>query len=439
MFRLTSESQKQKGSAALECNRLLFGLALLFTIISDGALDNQFTALSTTITANCDPSALQQLATFAAMEDVAEEEHLDWGSTSRLVQEWSTSLTKPRNARSPGSTSLSRGSPDRHHGTDMSSVLSSGLSNALGDTPTDETAGDSSAGSSSSSFRRRRPHRRHHRRMGAVSDTVSDESSCGELTVKPSASPPVDRYLMWTQLDVMQMALSTGDSSFVDMTKHLLEQQKMFPTIYRCDLNKVDCPYEADLLAAPTVGLASSSWWKCEGCGKRHDVVRESCLRCRTSGPYAKLFIGQAVKEVDCTASLVRFFYATHPDIMIHRAECHHDPDVGVSVRGKGCASVYVRRDDAAVLQEKLHHNAFFDVDSVTGEIFVYYVYAEQQAWLRSLAQQRNAAVEQRLLFLPLAPLVVEDSASPSPPARRHTGHGRRHKRAGDPSTTTAP
>ncbi|TPP44177.1 hypothetical protein CGC20_23500 [Leishmania donovani] len=399
MLHLTSEPQKKKGPAVPECSRFLLGLALLLTIISDGAMNSQFTALSTIITANSDPSALQQLATFAAMEDVAEEEHLDWGSTARLVQAQPTSPAKPRNAVPPDPTTLGSVSAHAHSRTDSENMLSDGLSKSLTDISTN---GD-------------------------------------DATAALSASRPVHSYHMWTQFHVMEMAYSTGSNNFVHITERFLEYQQMFPIIYCCDVNKVDCPYEAELLASPKVGLAASSRWSCENCGKRHNVVRESCLRCRAPGMYSKLFIGQAVKEVGCTESLVRFFYATHPDIVIHRAECHHDTDADALQRGKGCASIYVRREDAALLQQKLHRNAFFDVDSVTEQLLVYYVYAEQQQWLHSYAQQRNAGMRKRPLFLPLSPLVVEESASSSAPARRVTGHGQGRRRQSIPDSTSLP
>ncbi|TPP49689.1 hypothetical protein CGC21_18190 [Leishmania donovani] len=400
MLHLTSEPQKKKGPAVPECSRFLLGLALLLTIISDGAMNSQFTALSTIITANSDPSALQQLATFAAMEDVAEEEHLDWGSTARLVQAQPTSPAKPRNAVPPDPTTLGSVSAHAHSRTDSENMLSDGLSKSLTDISTNGVVGNSSAA---------------------------------------SASRPVHSYHMWTQFHVMEMAYSTGSNNFVHITERFLEYQQMFPIVYCCDVNKVDCPYEAELLASPKVGLAASSRWSCENCGKRHNVVRESCLRCRAPGMYSKLFIGQAVKEVGCTESLVRFFYATHPDIVIHRAECHHDTDADALQRGKGCASIYVRREDAALLQQKLHRNAFFDVDSVTEQLLVYYVYAEQQQWLHSYAQQRNAGMRKRPLFLPLSPLVVEESASSSAPARRVTGHGQGRRRQSIPDSTSLP
>ncbi|CAC9464159.1 conserved hypothetical protein [Leishmania infantum JPCM5] len=433
MLHLTSEPQKKKGPAVPECSRFLLGLALLLTIISDGAMNSQFTALSTIITANSDPSALQQLATFAAMEDVAEEEHLDWGSTARLVQAQPTSPAKPRNAMPPDPTTLGSVSAHAHSRTDSENMLSDGLSKSLTDISTNGVVGNSSAASSSSS--RRRPHRRHHRRSGTVSDVPSKDDATAAL----SASRPVHSYHMWTQFHVMEMAYSTGSNNFVHITERFLEYQQMFPIVYCCDVNKVDCPYEAELLASPKVGLAASSRWSCENCGKRHNVVRESCLRCRAPGMYSKLFIGQAVKEVGCTESLVRFFYATHPDIVIHRAECHHDTDADALQRGKGCASIYVRREDAALLQQKLHRNAFFDVDSVTEQLLVYYVYAEQQQWLHSYAQQRNAGMRKRPLFLPLSPLVVEESASSSAPARRVTGHGQGRRRQSIPDSTSLP
>ncbi|KAG5484526.1 hypothetical protein LSCM1_07902 [Leishmania martiniquensis] len=416
MLRLTSEPQKRR-PALPECSRFLFGLALLLSVLSDGAMNNQFTALSSIITANSDPSALLQLATFAAMEDFAEEEHLDWGSSGRLVQAQPISLVKPRNAAPPDPTKLDSAASHTHHRTDSETVLSDGLSKSFIGTSTDEATTTSSAASSSLS--RRRPHRRHHRRSG----TVTDGPFSTDAVTMLSETRPLHSYLMWTRLHVMEMAYSTGSNNFVHITERFLQYQQMFPIIYCCDLSKVDCPYEADLLASPKVGLAASSRWACENCGSKHSVVRESCLRCRTPGRFAKLFIGQAVKEVDCAASLVRFFYATHPDIMIHRVECHYDGGASAAPRGKGCASIYVRREEAALLQVKLNRKAFFDVDRVTEELQVYYVYEEQQQWLQSYVQERTAVTAQRPFFLPLSPLVVEEGQSTTP-ARRLTGRG---------------
>ncbi|KAG5505631.1 hypothetical protein JIQ42_08397 [Leishmania sp. Namibia] len=414
MLRLASEPQKRR-PALPECSRFLFGLALVLTILSDGAMNNEFTALSSIITANSNPSALLQLATFAAMEDFAEEEHLDWGSTGRLVQAQPAPLVKPRNAAPPESPKPGSAAFYTHHRTDSDHVLSDGLSKSLTGTSTDEAAGSSSA--ASSSFSRRRPHRRHHRRSGTVADVPL---SSGD-DMKLSATRPVHSYLMWTRLHVMEIAYSTGSNNFVHITERFLQYQQMFPTVYCCDLSKVDCPYEEELMASPKTGLAASSRWACERCGKKHSIVRESCLRCRTPGQYAKLFIGQAVKEVDCAASLVRFFHATHPNIIIHRVECHNGTGAGVAGRGKGCASIYVHRKEAAMLQEKLNRNAFFDVGSGAEELLVYYVYAEQQQWLQCYVQERTAVTEPRPFFLPASPLVVEASQSPTP-ARRPTG-----------------
>ncbi|KAK7197775.1 hypothetical protein NESM_000730400 [Novymonas esmeraldas] len=437
MLRLTTEPPRRRESAMPESSRLLFGLALLLTILADGAANHQFTALSTVITAHSDPSALQQLATFAAMEDVAEEEHLDWGSSGRLVRAQPSTLAKPRDAVPPEPAKLHSAAPHSHSRSNSEDVLSDGLSKSLTETLTDAVAGaSSSSAASSAASSHRRPHRRHHRRSGTASDATSSAAasslSSGEVAVEVGESRPVHSYPMWTQFHVMELAYSTGANNFVHITERFVEYQQMFPIVYRCDLSKVDCPYEADLLAAPTVGLAASSRWVCASCGRKHDVVRESCLRCRAAGPYTKLFVGQAVKEVDCTESVLRFLHATHPDVVVHRAECHHD--AGVAGRGKGCASIYVRREDAATVQEKLHRNAFFDVDAVTGELLVYYVYTEQQAWLHSFVQQRVAVPDQRPLFLPLAPLVVEESAAPSTSmSKRPGGRGRGCQRpAGD-------
>lgn len=394
---------------------MLFGLALLLTLLSEGMMNTQYTALSTVITANTDPSALQQLATFAAMEDVAEEEHLDWGSSGRLVRAQANTMVKPRDAGTPDPAKMAAASPG-HSRTASAEAHSDGLSKSI--TESDgHTSPESSAASSSSS--RRRPHRRHHRRSAAPSDALTDATVSADVVAELGAAQPVHSYPMWTQFHVMELAYSTGANNFIHVTERFVQYQHMFPVVYRCDLAKVSCPDMAELLATPRSGLAASSRWACEHCGKKHEAVRENCLRCRAAGPYAKLFIGQALKEMDCAESLVRFLHATHPDVHLHRVEGHHDSHASGISRGKGCASVYVAREDAAALKQKLHHNAFFDVEEATGEVVVYYVYAEQQGWLNDFVQWRNESVDSRPLFLPLAPLVVEESVGAVVPAKK--------------------
>lgn len=403
---------------------MLFGLALVLTLLSEGMMNTQYTALSTIITANTDPTALQQLATFAAMEDVAEEEQLDWGSSGRLVRTPTNTIVKPRNAGTPEPTKMhpASSSSSSHSRTNSFELHSDGLSKSLteagssGSSHGPTTPAESCAASSLASSRRR-PHRRH-RRSGAassVSDALSDGATTvsGDVVAELTAAvgqQPVHSYPMWTQFHVMEVAYSTNANNFVHLTERFVQYQQMFPIVYRCELTKVACPAEAELLATPRSGLAASSHWACGHCGKKHEAVRESCLRCRSPGPYAKLFVGQALKEMDCAESLVRFLHATHPEVRLHRVECHHDTHAGGVGRGKGCASLYVAREDAAALQQKLHHNAFFDVDDDTGAVVAYYVYPEQQQWLSGFVQVRNERMEQRPLFLPLAPLVVEES-----------------------------
>jgi hypothetical protein len=422
MLRLSSDPERAKGPKVPECSRMLFGLALLLTLLSEGVMNTQYTALSTVITANTDPTALQQLATFAAMEDVAEEEHLEWGSSGRLVHKPSNTIVKPRNAGTPDPVKMSATSPS-HSRTSSLAGHSEGPSKSISDTdssrhshPAEELA---SSGASSSSASRRRRHRRHHRRSGpssssAVSDALMSNTTgaVGDVVVEFAESQPVHSYPMWTQFHVMEVAYSTNANNFVHLTERFLQYQQMFPIVYRCDLAKVVCPDEVELLATPRSGLSASSHWACAKCGRKHEVVRETCLRCRTPSPYAKLFVGQIVKEMDGRESLVRFLHATHPEVRLHRVEGHHDTHSGAGSagRGKGCASVYVAREHAAALQLKLHHNAFFDVDDATGEMIVYYVYTEQQQWLHSFAQLRSEGGAQRPLHLPLAPLVVEES-----------------------------
>ncbi|KPA75664.1 hypothetical protein ABB37_08229 [Leptomonas pyrrhocoris] len=429
MLRLASEPQRKREPKMPECSRMLFGLALLLTLLSEGMMNTQYTALSTVITANTDPTALQQLATFAAMEDVAEEEQLDWGSSGRLVRTPINTIVKPRNAETPDPAKMAA-TPPNHSRVNSLEVHSEGLSKSVSEAESSlhSPAEPEFSAASSSSSSRRRPHRRHRRHSGAsASDAFAAATAVGDVVVELAASQPVHSYPMWTQFHVMEVAYSTGANNFVHLTERFLQYQQMFPVVYRCDLAKVVCPEEAELLALPRSGLSASSHWTCAKCGKKHEAVRESCLRCRTPGPYAKLFVGQTIKEVDCTESLVRFLHATHPEVRMHRVECHRDSRAGCAVgRGKGCASVYVAREDAAALQQKLHHNAFFDINDATGELVVYYVYSEQQKWLHSFVQLRNERADQRPLFLPLAPLVVEQSVGAAVPAKRPSGpHGR--------------
>ncbi|KPI87558.1 hypothetical protein ABL78_3355 [Leptomonas seymouri] len=434
MLRLAPEPQRRREPRLPERSRMLFGLALLLTLLSEGMQKTQFTALSTVITASSDPSALQQLATFAAMEDVAEEEQLDWGSSGRLVRTPTNTIVKPRNAGTLDPEKMTA-APPTHSRTTSLETHSEGLSKSISDAESHShsrsPAALESSGASLSSFSRRRPHRRHHRRSGASggasSGTLSDATASPDVVVGLTEPQPVHSYPMWTQFHVMEVACSTGSNNFVHLTERFLQYQQMFPTVYRCDLAKTVCPEEVELLATPRSGLSASSHWACAHCGKKHEAVRESCLRCHTPGPYTKLFVGQAIKEVDCTLSLVRLLHATHPHVRLHRVECHNDSSAGCGGgRGKGCASVYVAREDAAALRDKLHHSAFFDVDDATGEVGVYYVYPEQQQWLHSFVQLRNERMEQRPLYLPLAPLVVEESASAmareKKPGRSHGG-----------------
>lgn len=495
---------------------LFFGLALLVTLFADVSPLAQQSALSTIITGSNDPSALQQLATFSALQEEAEEQNLDWGSLARLsVKEDNSVPPRPRNAIPPTSVEEANAAVARTCAT-ASAITASALTattttatatatsvstsiltaedvprgagehndlSASSSTPSaaPSEGEEGSGGSCSTSSSRRRPHRRQHRKKtgptaAGTSTTVLEGGglSCstmsnaplsvdggeGEGKVKGGGKEEIEalslassacaavsqavttcvqhNHPIWSQFHVMEVAYSTQDNNFIHITERFVQYQKMYPVVYQCAVNEVVSPSEVELLSYPEAGLQEWRSWSCANCGRQHDLVRESCLRCRAPSHFAKLFFGQAVKEVDCTQSLIRFLYATHPHVPLCRVECHRDG----SGRGKGCASVYVRREDAAELIEKLNKNVFFDVADdaearyATGHppIIAHYVYAQQQGWLEQLVQQRKhsaAARANRPAFLPRSTLVVEESVSlphdgrsAAEPTRRRWGMG---------------
>lgn len=419
MIHFGAGAKKRLKGVLPEYSRFLFGLALLLAVLSDDHSGGAFYGVSTVITSKNDPSALEQLATFASMEDVAEEQELDWGSTRRLSR-LEEADDRPRDAIVPDIAEVpirKKRSPTPH----------SAASSSVGE-PTPSSQGESegasqSLDSSTSMISRCRPHRRRHRRSGAAHRAASDATSrLSSAAISPAASgveQPPPHFSVWTQLHVWEVACSTSSNNFVHVTERWMQYRKMYPIVYRCDLSRVDCPSEQALLASPRVGLAASSRWTCEQCHRQHGVVRERCERCQSPGPYAKLFFGQAVKEISCAESLIRFLYATHPEIQLHRVESHCDSrasgGIGGLWRGKGCASVYVLRDAAETLRQKLNRNAYFDMDLHTGGLVAYYVYGEQQGWLEAFVNAKHSSGAARPSILPLAPLVVEESSTPLP------------------------
>ncbi|KAH9598457.1 hypothetical protein LSM04_008962 [Trypanosoma melophagium] len=241
-------------------------------------------------------------------------------------------------------------------------------------------------------------------------DTISNESPVAYFTPR-----------VWSQLHVMEIALSTNENNFIHITQRFVQYEAMYPIVYRCDLRQLIAPHEGELLTAPTTGLQTSRFWSCRLCGKAHDVVRETCVRCRrhSSGPFTKLFFGQIIKEkTDCARSVLRLLYATHPGITIHSIEAHQNENG----RGLGCASVYVSTDALSELISKLNGNVFFDTNhtspsSLRGHqrddgmdgFYVYYVYSSQQPWLEALIAARTSQ-RHRINTMPWGGLVVEDS-----------------------------
>ncbi|EPY40228.1 hypothetical protein AGDE_03700 [Angomonas deanei] len=329
---------------------------------------DSFGALSTIITTPNNPSALLQLASFAALHRVAEEEELDWGSTG------STASMKSKKTQPPAGAS---DSVPQHLSVKATTHR----------------------------------HRRQNRQKGGGSTTGS---SCGPSSEEASVQldrPGVHDYSMWTQLHVMEVACSTRSNNFVHITERFVQYHNLYPTVYKCHLNKVSPPAAAE--DASGSGRYASRSWACQNCGFKHHAVRECCDRCRIPGPYVKLFFGQVMKEENCCPSLGQFLRAAFPDTVIHRMEPHLNHTAEGDGRCKGCAAVYVYRDAAPEMINKLNGNAFLDVDDVTGELLVYYVYTSQRRWLNELIKVRTAQPG-RSVTLPGGALVVEEAKTMS-------------------------
>ncbi|ORC85892.1 uncharacterized protein TM35_000322070 [Trypanosoma theileri] len=448
---LLPEGKKKKSPA-------VFVTALLLTLLLSDTSQEHGGAISTDLTSCRSPSLLQQLASFAALREVAEEEQLDWGAPLVLGRQKRYSLcVQPSNSEYQHQDQQEKEKErkkEEEEGEELERV-------------SDECTSDSATGSS-----RRRPHRRQHRRKKSAQQQGCDEhennhhnkdnvvcqgdqkyeedgmrsqktisgcstsASCGEssagslecvetprgsrfsLTNTPTLSSLTQ--CLWSQLHVMEIALSTQDNNFLHITQRFVQYEAMYPIVYRTDISRVMAPQEEELLAAPTTGLQSSRFWSCRSCGKAHDVVRESCLRCRRhAGPYTKLFFGQTIKEVNCARSLLRLLYATHPGVVIHRIEAHENEDG----RHRGCASVYVSVDAASELISKLNGNVFFDSNRIFPSssssnddnninmdgLYVDYVYTSQRPWLEALIAARTSQRHHNNT-MPWGALVVEES-----------------------------
>lgn len=371
---------------------MFLGLALLISLFSDMSATQPHGGLSTIITSTQSPTALQQLATFHALQQEAEEEHLDWGSAGVLSVR-PTITHKPRGAVSLDA--IERDS-DSNSGSASNEMLM-----------TEE--GESSASTKSS---RRRPHRRQHRKTGSAPSisSCSVAGVSGSAVALPLSSPSVHTHRIWSQLHILEVACSTQSNNFIHTTERFTQYRLLYPIVYRCHLREVPpCPTEVELLQTAITGVEASRRWSCENCGAAHSEVRESCLRCRAPSAYARLLFGQTLQGMKCSPSLIRFLHASLPEVRLHRVECHMDADN----RGRGCASVYVSRGDAKKVIDMLHLNVFFDIDGDSGEAVAHYVYSEQQEWLQAFAEVR-AATAGGSTFLPTGPLVVEESTAAS-------------------------
>ncbi|CCW63014.1 unnamed protein product [Phytomonas sp. EM1] len=81
-LRLFTKPHKERENFPLMKAQPFFFFALFLGLMTDVNVTDS--SLSTTITSSYNPSALQQLATFADLEATAEEEHLGWGSFASL-------------------------------------------------------------------------------------------------------------------------------------------------------------------------------------------------------------------------------------------------------------------------------------------------------------------------------------------------------------------
>lgn len=338
-------------------------------------------ALSEIITGFDSPTFLEQLASFAAMRGVAEKEQLDWGAAA------------PHRPRAQ--------------------------------TPPVVAAPPS----------RRRPHRRQHRRRktrGASGDDgVDDSGSCGGRFSGSSADGGSGMFLttsssnsdvgsarrscdtsltvfehVWSQLHMMSFFFGTQDNNLLHLTQRFIYYENMYPIVYYCNLRDVRAANEKALLDAPTTGLETSRFWSCRVCGKAHDVVRDSCLRCgRHAGPYTRLYFEQMLKETDGARNVLRLLHATHPEVAVHRVTTHPH----VNGDGRVSVSVYVGVDAGPEVVTKLNGNVFFDTEGIgdAGDVPVYYVYSSQRRWLEAFIAARKLQNAPHTHTPPWAALVV--------------------------------
>ncbi|ESL08747.1 hypothetical protein TRSC58_03545 [Trypanosoma rangeli SC58] len=395
----------------------LIFMTLFFVHFTTSLLSEPSHELSTTITSSLSPTPLQQLASFAAMRDVAEEEQLDWGASAAFSRQKAFRLqVQPR-----------EGCVGHHNG----------------DTPHEGEDGFSSSSSSNGHetncvnvplHSRLRPHRRQRRKQKAESESQADgvvspgnssSKSCNGVssfgdsnfgssyTQEPSATSVTTPQRTWAQLHMMEVAFSSQDNNLLHVTERFLNYGNMYPIIYRCHLRHLHVANEQVLLDSSSTGLQMSRFWSCRLCGKAHDVVRASCERCqRHAGPYRKLVFDQLLPEPDYAQSVLRLLHATHPEVTIHRVVTHPN----VSGRGRSSVSVYVSADAAPELVAKLNGNVFFDFEdddaaTTSGGVRVHYVYSSQRPWLEAFINACRAQYGQSE-ELPWGALVVLMDAS---------------------------
>ncbi|RNF09308.1 hypothetical protein TraAM80_02255 [Trypanosoma rangeli] len=389
-------------------------MALFFAHLTTPLLSGPSDELSTTITSSPGPTLLQQLASFAAMREVAEEEHLDWGApaafsrqkTFRLQVQPREGCVEHHNRDTPHEDEDDFSSSNEHETNSVNVPLNSRL----------------------------RPHRRQRRKQksesetqedGVVSPGKSSSKSCNGVssfggsnfgssyTQESSATSVTTPQRTWAQLHMMEVAFSSQDNNLLHVTERFLNYGNMYPIIYRCHLRHLHVANEQVLLDSPSTGLQRSRFWSCRLCGKAHDVVRASCERCqRYAGPYRELVLDQLLPEPDYARSVLRLLHATHPEVTIHRIVTHPN----VSGRGRSSVSVYVSADAAPELVTKLNGNVFFDFeddDAATtgGGVRVHYVYSSQRPWLEAFINARRAQYGQSE-ELPWGALVVLMDAS---------------------------
>ncbi|RNF19088.1 uncharacterized protein Tco025E_04278 [Trypanosoma conorhini] len=390
-------------------------MALFFMLFATSSRSGPSDELSTAITSFPGPTLLQQLASFAAMQAVAEEEQLDWGAPAALGREKTYRLrVQPR-----------EGTEGDHAGDDAAASSSS-------------SNGRDAGWAHAPPHSRRRPHRRQRRRPKAdgdsreegvaspgigsakscngVSSSSSAGSNCGSIyTRERLGTSSTASHRVWAQLHMAEVAFSSRNNNLLHVTERFLNYEKMYPVIYRCHLRHLRAANEQALLDSPSTGLHNSRFWSCRSCGKAHNVVRASCERCqRHSGPYTKLIFDQLLPEPDNARSVLRLLHATHPEVTIHRIGMHSD----VSGGRRSCVSVYVSADAAPELVAKLNGNVFFDLEedgdaaaTAEGGVRVHYVYSSQRPWLEAFINTRRAQCS-KPEELPWGALVVLVDAS---------------------------